>query len=255
MKFGSFTYDNDDERNDDKKAAKSAAASRGDFTPSYDMKGTAFIGGQSQKEAEEQAYVRDYGDQTMPKESKSERERREALQAEAQGNSGQQKGSQVSQEQPRQQQQPRLTSEAMQSIRNAFRNQVAKTSAEVGAALDGPLKGMRSLDGLRESRRINAENSKSSAKDLATAFKAAGTKPREGQTVVEALRERQAQGNDKPITDRNGNTYALRDDKLVISDRNGKELKSMSAAEAHKRESDADKAKGLKTDQGLGMDR
>lgn len=245
MKFGGgFTYDEDDDRNE-KKTARSAAASRGDFTPSYDMRGTAFVGGQSQQEAEQEAYVRDYGDTTMPKESSHARAGREGVIEEARGIREREKGSsQVSQEQPL------LTTEGIQSIRDAFRSRVAKTSAEVGAALDGPLAGMKSLDGLRKSREINA---KGSAKDLATEFHAAGTKPRQGQTVVEALRERQAAGNFKAIVDPNGNKYSLRDDKLVISDSKGNELKSIPADKAHKMEADANKAKALGTSQGHGI--
>ncbi|MGO7266271.1 hypothetical protein, partial [Rhizobium johnstonii] len=81
MKFGGFTYEDDDDRNDDKK--KSAASTRGDFTPSYDMKGTGYVGGQSRKEEEEKAYVLAYGDQTMPKEGRQAREGRIRVQEEA----------------------------------------------------------------------------------------------------------------------------------------------------------------------------
>ncbi|WP_429819045.1 hypothetical protein [Ensifer sp. B1-9] len=260
-------FDNDAQRNNEHEQQiehqQSAAVRRGSLNHTLEMKGTAFLGGQSQQSDIQQAEAHaDKYAHTVPQESKSERERREGWtsKAQEQGNPSQQNGNQVSQEQPRQQE-PQA-----QEREGRFPHQspeYLQRESDFAARVRGRMDAFERMGKEQFGERMGFDNqrqfdiaSKSyhqTKQDLATEFKAAGTKPREGQTVVEALRERQAAGNFKPIVDPNGNQYTLRDDKLIKSDRNGKELSAMPAEEVHQWEAKANRAKAQQANQGHGI--
>jgi hypothetical protein len=68
---GGFRVENTDERYDNNMDT-SAALTRSDYTPGYDMKGgSAYVGGQSRQQEEQQAYERDAG-HTRPQMSRKE---------------------------------------------------------------------------------------------------------------------------------------------------------------------------------------
>ncbi len=99
---GGGGYDEEERRR--REAERLAASSRGDFKPGY-VKGTAYVGGQSREEEEQQAYVRAAG-HTLPQEGRKARAGSERLQEEVRGIKAREEAS-SRQQQPQQQAQER----------------------------------------------------------------------------------------------------------------------------------------------------